>query len=83
MHLNLRPNKELSQRLPSMKLLTAETQDGGHLTYVEESLSPAAIGRPYHDEDKMAAVVVRHEKDGRIMLVSGAVTGDDESKNLS
>lgn len=69
MQLNLKPNREFSQRLPSMKLFAAETRDGD-LRYVEEALGPAAMGRPYHDDDKMAAVVVRHEKDGRILLVS-------------
>ena len=71
MLLNLRPNRELSQRLSSMRLLSAESRrDGGGLAYVEESLSPAAFGRPYHDDEQMAAVIVRHEKDGRILLVS-------------
>lgn len=70
MQLNLKPNREFIQRLPSMKLFAAESRDGG-LAYVEEETANAAsVGRPYHDDDAMAAVVVRHEKDGRILLVS-------------
>lgn len=71
MHLNLRPNRELNRRLESMRMLAAETRDGG-LRYVEESMSPASIGRLYHDDEAMAAVVVRHQKDGRILMVSAS-----------
>lgn len=67
--LNLRPNRELNKRLQSMRMLAAETRDGG-LKYRDEAMSAESIGRLYHDDEKMAAVAVRHQKDGRILLVS-------------
>jgi hypothetical protein len=71
MQLNLKPNREFIQRLPSMKLFAAESRADGRLAYVEEEAAGSgSMGRPYHDDEAMAAVVVRHEKDGRILLVS-------------
>ena len=69
LQLNLKPNREFNKRLESMKLFTAESSNGD-LKYVEEPMSTASIGRLYHDDEKMAAVVVRHGSDGKIMLVS-------------
>lgn len=70
LHLNLRPNNEFNSKLKSMKVFAAESSNDGKLKYVEEPSDLESLGRTYHDDQNMAAVIVRRSSDGNFLMVS-------------
>lgn len=70
LRLNLRPNRQFNSKLKSMKLFAAETSSEGRLKYVEEPIDLDSLGKSYHDDNNMAAVVVHRSNDGKLLMVS-------------
>lgn len=71
MQLLLEPNVEFNRRIESLKMYSAESKDSGkRIKYSEESIGGEPMGLSYHDDNKMAAVVIRHAPNGNILMVS-------------
>ncbi|RWS29889.1 disintegrin and metalloproteinase with thrombospondin motifs 1-like protein [Leptotrombidium deliense] len=77
--LNLKPNKEFNDRLQNLKLYMAETTGNGKLKYVEEATNKEKqneeIGQTYHDETRMAAVLINHSPLGNLQM-DGTIGND-------
>lgn len=70
MQLLLEPNVEFNRRIESLKMYSAESQNSGkRIKYSEESIGEP-VGMSYHDDNKMAAVVIRQGPNGNILMVS-------------
>ncbi|KAI1285003.1 A disintegrin and metalloproteinase with thrombospondin motifs 16 [Halotydeus destructor] len=74
LHLNLQPNSEFDSRLQRMKIFSARSAGNGGLRYVEETPEESsasfeqAFGASYHDDENMAAVMLRQASDGGLQM---------------
>ena len=73
MKLSLRPNVEFNRQLESLKIFTAESREN-NIIYHEET-TKGQFGISYHDDNKMAAVVIRPGPNGNI-LMDGTIGND-------
>lgn len=69
MQLSLRPNVEFNRQLESLKLYTAQSGPENKIIYSEEDTT-GSVGLSYHDDSKMAAVMIRQGPKGDILMVS-------------
>lgn len=67
-HLHLQPNDEFNSKLKSMKMIAAESNRDG-VRYVEEPMDVDSLGRTYHDDNSMAAIVVHRSSEGNLLMV--------------
>lgn len=74
-YLNLRKNNDFEHRIRRMKVLMAETNDQGMLKYHEPQENGTDIGTSYHDEQEMAALLMRNGNTGNIEM-EGTIGND-------
>ncbi|XP_067140080.1 A disintegrin and metalloproteinase with thrombospondin motifs like [Centruroides vittatus] len=83
MKLNLKKNKDFEERLKKFKVLLAETTNNG-LKYSDVTAQQGGssdLGSTYHDDEKMAAILMRQADDGGIEM-EGTIGNDSVIKPI-